>query len=293
MSISRASNERSQSRGDVLRPSADARQFWAEDPGLSVAVLQLKGLSKIFGGLLAVEALDMSVAPGEIRGLIGPNGSGKTTTLNLVSGLYTPTRGEILLDGVRINRLRPSDRTRLGMARTFQNIRLFPRLKVLDNVAMARHARSRAGLLSIIAGAPGARDEEREIMEHARKMLDLVGLTSRANDSPADLPYGAQRLLEIARALATEPKLLLLDEPAAGMNPREKGDLVRLIGRINRELGVTIILIEHDMKVVMTVCHQITVLNFGAKIAEGAVDQVRRDPAVIQAYLGKGAEDHA
>lgn len=293
MSISRTSNEGSRFRGDVPRPSADARQSRAEDPGLSVAVLQLKGLSKTFGGLLAVEALDMSVAPGEIRGLIGPNGSGKTTTLNLVSGLYTPTRGEILLDGVRINRLRPSDRTRLGMARTFQNIRLFPRLKVLDNVAMARHARSRAGLFSIIAGASGARDEEREIMEHARKMLDLVGLTSRANDSPADLPYGSQRLLEIARALATEPKLLLLDEPAAGMNPREKGDLVRLIGRINRELGVTIILIEHDMKVVMTVCHQITVLNFGAKIAEGAVDQVRRDPAVIQAYLGKGAPDHA
>ncbi len=258
-----------------------------------MSLLELRGLSKSFGGVLAVDNLDMTVSPGEVRGLIGPNGSGKTTTLNLVSGQYTPTRGEVLFNGARINRHRPSDRTRLGIARTFQNTRLFPRLTVQDNVAVARHGRSGAGLLSTLSAMPWARREEREIQAVARRMLDLVGLGARARDLPSDLPYGPQRLLEIARALATEPKLLLLDEPAAGMNPSEKQELIGLIGRINSELGATIILIEHDMKVVMTVCHHITVLNYGAKIAEGAADQVRRDPAVIQAYLGKGTGQHA
>ncbi|HYF93049.1 MAG TPA: ABC transporter ATP-binding protein [Symbiobacteriaceae bacterium] len=251
-------------------------------------MLRTVGLTKAFGGLTAVSDLDLQVAPGEIHGLIGPNGSGKTTTLNLISGLYTPDKGEILLDGAPIARRRPSYCTGQGLARTFQNIRLFPRLSVLDNVAMARHARTRANLLEILIGTPAQRQEEKSIRAAAEAALELVGLSHRANDRPTDLPYGAQRLLEIARAMATDPKLLLLDEPAAGMNPTEKRELLALIQLINRERGITVLVIDHDMHMIMTACHRITVLNFGAKIASGSPAEVRRNGAVIEAYLGRG-----
>jgi branched-chain amino acid transport system ATP-binding protein len=254
-----------------------------------MSLLQLNGVAKAFGGLLAVNHLDMSVQPGEIHGLIGPNGSGKSTTLNLISGLYQPTAGRISLAGDDVTSLAPARRTSLGLARTFQNIRLFKKLSVLDNVLVARYCRSRGGLVAVSLRLPGQRRAEREAREAALQALDIVGLRHRAADRPGDLPYGQQRLLEIARALATEPQVLLLDEPAAGMNPTEKRQLLSLIRRLNEERRLAILLVEHDMNVVMGCCGSITVLNFGSRIAEGTAAEVRCDPAVIQAYLGKGA----
>jgi branched-chain amino acid transport system ATP-binding protein len=254
------------------------------------ALLELQGLTKAFGGLLAVDGLDLTLEAGAIRGLIGPNGSGKSTTLNLISGLYQETRGRITLDGEDLHGLSPSKRTSVGLARTFQNIRLFRRMTVLDNVLVARYCRTRAGLLAVTVRSSAARREEREARARALEVLEIVGLRHRAMELPGSLPYGQQRLVEIARALATDPRVLLLDEPAAGMNATEKVELLHLIRRLNTDLNLSVLLVEHDMDLVMRSCARITVLNFGSSIAEGTAAEVRNHPDVVEAYLGKGAE---
>lgn len=266
------------------RPGPEGRA--GETAAVQTPILDVRGLTRAFGGLVAVDGLDMAVAPGEVRGLIGPNGSGKSTTLNVLSGIYTPTRGQILLDGREISRLGAAARTRLGLARTFQNIRLFGRMSVLANVAVGRYVRTRSGLAAVLLGTRAQRREEEATRQAALEALDWVGLRHRAADMPDDLPYGQRRLVEIARALVTRPRVILLDEPAAGMNPAEKQELLALIQRMNRELGLAIVLVEHDMRLVMKACHRITVLNFGARIAEGAAAEVRSNPDVVAAYLG-------
>lgn len=240
-----------------------------------------------FGGLVAVRSVDLSVRSGEIHGVIGPNGSGKTTLLNLISGIYRPVSGQIHLDGRRVDGARSSTLVRLGVARTFQNIRLFQQLTVLQNVKVARYCRTSANLAGIFLAAGRAAREEHQVDLDAMAMLRFVGLEHRAGDKPGDLPYGEQRLLEIARALATDPKLLLLDEPAAGMSLVEKQKLVRLVRAINAERRITIIVIEHDMRVISGLCDAVTVLNFGEVIARGTPREVRGDEAVIEAYLGR------
>jgi branched-chain amino acid transport system ATP-binding protein len=251
------------------------------------AVLELKRVSKYFGGLAAVSELDLAIEPGEIHGLIGPNGSGKSTTLNLVSGLYVATKGQILFLGKDVTHVQSSDRTALGIARTFQSIRLFHKMTVLENVMVARYCRTKSGILSVFLRLPRERKEERQAQEDAMQALAVVGMEEYAAALPGDLPYGKQRLVEIARAMATGPSLLLLDEPAAGMNPTEKRELLNLVRRLNSDHGQTVLLVEHDMDVVMNGCQRITVLNFGARIADGTAGEVRQNPAVVEAYLGR------
>lgn len=255
------------------------------------AILEITGLTRSFGGLMAVDHVDMEVIRGEIRGLIGPNGSGKSTLLNLVSGVYAVSSGTIRLAGEDITATRASRRTERGVARTFQNIRLFAKMTVRDNVAAAAYCRSRARLPQIMLRTPRMRAEEHEIQRRTQQMLALTGVLHRADDYPDDLPYGERRLVEIARALMTEPSVLLLDEPAAGLNPAEKKQLLEVIRTLNTEHGLTLLLVEHDMGVIMGICDHITVLNFGAKIGEGTAKQIRRNPAVVEAYLGKDDDD--
>jgi branched-chain amino acid transport system ATP-binding protein len=249
-------------------------------------MLEARGLSRNFGGLMAVNEVSFTVRAGEIFGLIGPNGAGKTTLFNLITGLTQPSAGGLSFVGTSLLRQRPHQIARLGIARTFQNIRLFGGLSALENVMIARHLHTRTGAVRGMLGLPSARREEREVREHALNLLSMVGLAGRAEAQARSLPYGDQRRLEIARALAVEPKLLLLDEPTAGMTPNEKHALSDFIRDLRDRLRLTIVLIEHHVPLVMGLCDRIAVLHFGQLIALGDPAQVRRDPAVIEAYLG-------
>ena len=249
------------------------------------ALLEARGIGKRFGGVEALADIALTIGRGEVYGLIGPNGAGKTTFFNVLTGVYRADRGGFAFNGAPLDVRAPHQVAAAGIARTFQNIRLFANMSVLENVMVGRHVRTRAGVLGAILRGAGTRAEERAIHERAWALLEYVGLAGRGNEIAHSLPYGDQRRLEIARALATEPALLALDEPAAGMNATETATLCTLLERIRAD-GTTILLIEHDMKLVMGLCDRVAVLDYGRKIAEGPPAAVRRDAAVIEAYLG-------
>ncbi|EMG37656.1 amino acid/amide ABC transporter ATP-binding protein 1, HAAT family [Desulfocurvibacter africanus PCS] len=255
-------------------------------------VLDVQKISMDFGGLRALNEVDLVINQGEIVALIGPNGAGKTTFFNCVTGIYEPTEGSVMItppgkQSKRINGLKPNQVTELGMARTFQNIRLFPSMTVLENVMIGRHCRTKTSVFGAVLRTPRARREEEEVVDRSYALLKRVGLGKYYSELSSNLPYGAQRRLEIARAMATDPFLLLLDEPAAGMNPHETEELKRLVVRIREEDKLSILLIEHDMKMVMSLSDRIYVMEYGKKIAEGTPKEVRANPRVIQAYLGE------
>lgn len=263
-----------------------------KDKRIVEAMLDVKDITMDFGGLRALDKVSLQIREGEIAALIGPNGAGKTTLFNCLTGIYQPTAGDIILhppgtgstklNGLKINRI-----AKLGVARTFQNIRLFGGMTVLENVMIGRHGRSKSGILGAIFRPPATQNEEKEIVRKSYAILDYMGLAGLVNELARNLPYGAQRRLEIARALATDPVLLLLDEPAAGMNPQETNELDSLISQLQRDFKLSILLIEHDMKLVMNLAQNIFVLDYGEEIARGTPQEIRNNPAVIKAYLGE------
>jgi branched-chain amino acid transport system ATP-binding protein len=256
-------------------------------------LLDVQNIAIQFGGLKAVQNFNLSLPNGALYGLIGPNGAGKTTVFNLLTGVYCPTAGTIHLAGARIDRKKPFQIARAGLSRTFQNIRLFGELSVLDNVRLGCHLRGKHSLHATVLRLPHYRKQEQIILARARELLEVFNLSDRESDQARNLPYGDQRRLEIARALATEPKVLLLDEPAAGMNPQEKSELMTLIRFIRDRFQVGILLIEHDMKLVMSICEQITVLDHGETIGCGTPTEIQKHPRVIEAYLGEAADQQS
>jgi branched-chain amino acid transport system ATP-binding protein len=250
-------------------------------------MLRVEEITQVFGGITALRGVSFSVSPGEIKGVIGPNGAGKTTLFNIITGIYRQTAGNVFLENDKISFLPPEKLARRGMVRTFQNVELFGAMTVLENVMVGLHTKSRSGILSSCLKLPSHLREERRIREKALALLDFVGIEGDASLVAGNLPFGKGRMLEIARAMALEPRIILLDEPAAGLNSRETAELGRLIRKI-RESGVTVVLVEHDMELVMDICDSILVLNLGQRLAEGTPREIQANPSVIAAYLGEG-----
>ena len=252
-----------------------------------MALLEVREMTHYFGGLRAVHDFNLEIEPGQVRGLIGPNGAGKTTIFNLITGIYKPTEGQVLLNGENLVGKRPHQIASLGLARTFQNLRLWRHMTVLEHVKLARYSKLSYGLAGAFFGTPERHRQEDENDRMAHELLELVGIPKYADQIVTNLPYGAQRRVELARALAIEPQILFLDEPTAGMNPEELAQMMQIVRHVHEQLGMAIYLIEHRMRVVMELCEQIQTLVFGEVIAEGGPDEIRNNPAVIEAYLGK------